>query len=119
MTSTGYEEFVKGVLYGNKLIDNGIYNDNRFQYENRNVVVEVGVGFDNGLLFSSSIGEFKCESVSNSVSSAGSVSVSSSGSAPISGSGSGSGSGSDSNSNSGSDSGSGSKSKQKEKVRII
>ena len=123
MRNNGYDEFLKGVLYGNKLIGNGIYNDDRLKYDNGNAVLGVGVGFDTGLLFSSSIGECKCESVPSSGSGSGSVpsSVPSSGS----GSGSGSNSGSDSGSNSGSGSdsgsgsGSGSKSNQKEKVRII
>ena len=101
MRNNGYDEFLKGVLYGNKLIGNGIYNDDRLKYDNGNAVLGVGVGFDTGLLFSSSIGECKCESVSNS----------GSGYVPSSGSGSGS--------DSGSNSGSGSKSNQKEKVRII
>ena len=99
MRNNGYDEFLKGVLYGNKLIGNGIYNDDRLKYDNGNVVLGVGVGFDTGLLFSSSISECKCESVSSSGSGSGSSSV------PSSGSGSGSNSGSKSN--------------QKEKVRII
>lgn len=111
MRNNGYDEFLKGVLYGNELIGNGIYNDDRLKYDNGNAVLGVGVGFDTGLLFSSSIGECKCESVSNSGSGSGSGSVPSSGS--------GSGSGSVPSSGSGSGSGSGSKSNQKEKVRII
>ena len=125
MKNNEYDEFLKGVLYGNKLIGNGIYNDNRLKYDNGNGVFGVGVGFDTGLLFSSSIGECKCESVSNSGSGSGSVPSSGSGSGSGSDSGSGSGSdsgsgaGSGSNSGSNSGSGSGSKSNQKEKVRII
>ena len=56
MRNNGYDEFLKGVLYGNKLIGNGIYNDDRLKYDNGNAVLGVGVGFDTGLLFSSSIG---------------------------------------------------------------
>ena len=125
MRNNGYDEFLKGVLYGNELIGNGIYNDDRLKYDNGNAVLGVGVGFDTGLLFSSSIGECKCESVSNSGSGSGSVPSSGSGSGSGSDSGSGSGSdsgsgaGSGSNSGSNSGSGSGSKSNQKEKVRII
>ena len=119
MRNNGYDEFLKGVLYGNELIGNGIYNDDRLKYDNGNAVLGVGVGFDTGLLFSSSIGECKCESVSNS----GSGSVTSSGSVPSSGSGSvpssGSCSGSGSGSGSGYGSGSGSQSNQNEKVIII
>ena len=43
MRNNGYDEFLKGVLYGNKLIGNGIYNDDRLKYDNGNAVLGVGV----------------------------------------------------------------------------
>ena len=128
-----YEEFEKGVLYGNNLLLNGIFNDGNCKYNNNinnGVVFGERVVLENNLLLSHYIPKYECESSSNSDSSSGSDSSSnsSSGSSSSSSSGSGSdsssnsnsGSGSSSNSNSGSGSGSGSNSnsnsKQKEKV---
>ena len=132
-----YEEFEKGVLYGNNLLLNGIFNDGNCKYNNNvntGVVFGERVVLENNLLLSHYIPKYECESSSNSDSSSGSGSSSSSssgsdsssnsssssGSSSSSDSGSGSGSGSSSNSNSGSGSGSGSNSnsnsKQKEKV---
>ena len=136
-----YEEFEKGVLYGNNLLLNGIFNDGNCKYNNNvknGVVFGERVVLENNLLLSHYIPKYECESSSNSDSSSGSGSSSSSSSSSSSGSGSGSssnsnsgsgsgsGSGSSSNSNSGSSSGSGSgsnsnsnsnsNSKQKEKV---
>ena len=138
-----YEEFEKGVLYGNNLLLNGIFNDGNCKYNNNintGVVFGERVVFENNLLLSHYIPKYECESSSNSDSSSGSDSSSSSDSSSNSssssssssgsgsssnsnsGSSSGSGSGSSSNSNSGSGSGSGSgsnsnsNSKQKEKV---
>ena len=134
-----YEEFEKGVLYGNNLLLNDIFNDGNCKYNNNvntGVVFGERVVLENNLLLSHYIPKYECESSSNSDSSSGSgsssgsdsssssnsSSSSSSGSSSSSSSGSGSGSGSSSNSNSGSGSGSGSgsdsnsSSKQKEKV---
>ena len=128
-----YEEFEKGVLYGNNLLLNDIFNDGNCKYNNNvknGVVFGERVVFENNLLLSHYIPKYECESSSNSdsssSSSSGSSSNSDSSSSSSSSSGSGSGSDSNSNSNSGSSSGSGSgsgsgsnsnsNSKQKEKV---
>lgn len=128
-----YEEFEKGVLYGNNLLLNDIFNDGNCKYNNNintGVVFGERVVLENNLLLSYYIPKYECESSSNSDSSSGSGSCSgsslssgsdsSSNSSSSSGSDSGSGSSSNSNSGSGSGSGSGSdsnsNSKQKEKV---